>query len=333
MEDEDVYWGMMLGAAEMQGNGTTTTTEQYRHPEAVARGLLDAGIRAVYTPAIFDVPGTGDTWEALLEGALPALRRRDGWQGRARAAHRVRPSFRVHGAARGFGGHRRRSPASGCAAADPSLRDPGRVCRRARALRDQRAAAAGPERRARRAGPGRARRLARGRRPVRLWRRPRRCQVAHCARLQRLQLGSGAWRRWPTTSSARCAASRSPGHRRTGLERRSPPLGRDAPVRPAGPGHCGRSERREHAARRLRLATRGGADALGLPVGSLEVGRRADVIHLRTDDPRFTPATSDDELLGHLVWAGAGYLVTDVWVSTVSRVVDEGRPAARASDA
>ena len=74
----------------------------------------------------------------------------------------------------------------------------------------------------------------------------------------------------------------------------------------------------------LRLATRGGAEALGLPVGALEVGRRADVIRLRTDDPRFTPATSDDELLGHLVWAGAGYLVTDVWVSG-ERVVDEGR--------
>jgi 5-methylthioadenosine/S-adenosylhomocysteine deaminase len=74
----------------------------------------------------------------------------------------------------------------------------------------------------------------------------------------------------------------------------------------------------------LRLATRGGAEALGLPVGTLEVGRQADVIHVRTDDPRFTPATSHAELLGHLVWAGAGYLVTDVWVSG-ERVVEDGR--------
>jgi 5-methylthioadenosine/S-adenosylhomocysteine deaminase len=65
----------------------------------------------------------------------------------------------------------------------------------------------------------------------------------------------------------------------------------------------------------LRLATRGGGEALGLPVGALEVGRPADLIRLRTDDARFTPALSDSELLGHLVWAGAGYLVTDVWVS------------------
>ncbi len=74
----------------------------------------------------------------------------------------------------------------------------------------------------------------------------------------------------------------------------------------------------------LRLATRGGGDALGLPVGALEVGRPADVIRLRTDDPRFTPSVTEAELLGHLVWAGAGYLVTDVWVGGAC-VVEGGR--------
>jgi cytosine/adenosine deaminase-related metal-dependent hydrolase len=65
----------------------------------------------------------------------------------------------------------------------------------------------------------------------------------------------------------------------------------------------------------LRLATRGGGEALGLPVGALEVGRPADVIRLRTDDARFVPSLNEAELLGHLVWAGAGDLVTDVWVA------------------
>jgi 5-methylthioadenosine/S-adenosylhomocysteine deaminase len=74
----------------------------------------------------------------------------------------------------------------------------------------------------------------------------------------------------------------------------------------------------------LRLATRGGGEALGLPVGALEVGRLADVIRLRTDDARFTPSVTDAELLGHLVWAGAGYLVTDVWVGG-TRVLEDGR--------
>jgi 5-methylthioadenosine/S-adenosylhomocysteine deaminase len=74
----------------------------------------------------------------------------------------------------------------------------------------------------------------------------------------------------------------------------------------------------------LRLATRGGGEALGLPVGALEVGRHADIIRLRMDDPRFTPSVTDAEILGHLVWAGAGYLVTDVWVGG-SHVVEAGR--------
>jgi len=74
----------------------------------------------------------------------------------------------------------------------------------------------------------------------------------------------------------------------------------------------------------LRLATRGGGEALGLPVGALEVGRPADLVRLRTDDARFTPSATDAELLGHLVWAGAGYLVTDVWVGG-RRVVEAGR--------
>ena len=74
----------------------------------------------------------------------------------------------------------------------------------------------------------------------------------------------------------------------------------------------------------LRLATRGGGEALGLPVGAIEVGRPADVIRLRTDDARFTPSVTDAELLGHLVWAGAGYLVTDVWVGG-HQVVEDGQ--------
>jgi 5-methylthioadenosine/S-adenosylhomocysteine deaminase len=78
------------------------------------------------------------------------------------------------------------------------------------------------------------------------------------------------------------------------------------------------------SARALRLATRSGGEALGLPVGALEAGRPADVVRLRTDDARFVPSVTDRELLGHLVWAGAGYLVTDVWVAG-AHVVDGGR--------
>ncbi len=71
LTDEDVYWGMTLGAVELLGNGITTTCEQYRHPAPVMQALTDAGIRAVYTPGIFEVPGSGpgNTWEDLLDEA------------------------------------------------------------------------------------------------------------------------------------------------------------------------------------------------------------------------------------------------------------------------
>jgi len=69
----------------------------------------------------------------------------------------------------------------------------------------------------------------------------------------------------------------------------------------------------------LTMATREGAAALGLDhVGSLEVGRRADMIRLDIDDPAFVPVSNDDELIAHLAWSAGSRHVTDVWV--------QGRP-------
>jgi 5-methylthioadenosine/S-adenosylhomocysteine deaminase len=65
----------------------------------------------------------------------------------------------------------------------------------------------------------------------------------------------------------------------------------------------------------LRLATRGGAEALGLDSGCLEAGRPADIVRLDLDHARFTPAIEDRELLAHLVWSASSRLVTDVWVA------------------
>ena len=86
LRDEDVYWGMMLGAAELLCNGTTTTCEQYRHPDPVVEAVLDSGIRTVFTPGIFDVPGAGSraTWEGLLD---EACRLYDAMEGRAGRLH------------------------------------------------------------------------------------------------------------------------------------------------------------------------------------------------------------------------------------------------------
>src|SRR5580698_1435870 len=63
--DEDVYWGMVLGADELLCNGVTTTCEQYLHPAAVAEAALASGIRCVLTPGVFDATGIdpAGTWQ------------------------------------------------------------------------------------------------------------------------------------------------------------------------------------------------------------------------------------------------------------------------------
>src|SRR5271154_7006387 len=51
--DDDIFWGMTLGADELLGSGVTTTSEQYLHPGAVAAAALASGIRCVLTPGVF----------------------------------------------------------------------------------------------------------------------------------------------------------------------------------------------------------------------------------------------------------------------------------------
>jgi len=73
----------------------------------------------------------------------------------------------------------------------------------------------------------------------------------------------------------------------------------------------------------LDLATRGGAQALGMTdIGELAPGRWADVIRLDLDQPAFQPGLAAD-LLGHIVWAAGAQHVTDVWVAG-RRVVSAG---------
>jgi 5-methylthioadenosine/S-adenosylhomocysteine deaminase len=61
----------------------------------------------------------------------------------------------------------------------------------------------------------------------------------------------------------------------------------------------------------LLLATRGGAEAIGLgdQTGSLEVGKRADLIIIQTHKPHLTPLYDP---ASHLVYAASGSDVQDV---------------------
>jgi 5-methylthioadenosine/S-adenosylhomocysteine deaminase len=318
LTDEDVYWGMTLGAAELLGNGVTTTCEQYRHPGSVVEAVVDAGIRAVYTPGIFDLPaedGTGDTWEALLEEACLLFDGVDGREGRvhlgfgphavytvppeglreiAREAQRRDALFQIHlseTAAECTVVAERYGMSAPAVLAEAGALD-GRVLA-AHAVwldEDDLDLLAGHD-----VGvahcPGSNGKLGAGVAPLRTLQ----------ARGVRVGLGTDG------------PASNDDLHlwdemRLAALLARATAVDPTAVPSPAA----------------LRLATRGGGEALGLPVGALETGRPADLIRLRTDDARFVPSVTRAELLGHLVWAGAGYLVTDVWVAG-RRVVEAGQ--------
>ena len=319
LEDEDVYWGMLLGAAELLGNGVTTTCEQYRHPDGGGRGRARGGhphrVHAGHLRRARRRSGEqlGGAAGGRLRGGR---RRRRGRTSGSRWASGRTPPTRCR--PEGLRGHRRRGAGARRVAADPPVRDGGRVRGGAGALRHERAGApglrggprgpgaGGARGVARRRRPGVARRARRGRgalpglqREAGLGHRPaaRACSIAACG---------SVWAptaRPPTTTST-CGTSCGwpaprPGHRRRPGR---PELRRGARAWP--PAAAGRRSASRWARSRWG----------GRPISS----------GLRTDDARFTPALSDAELLGHLVWAGAGYLVTDVWVGG-AQVVEEGR--------
>lgn len=316
LEDEDVYWGMVLGAVELLSNGITTTCEQYRHPTAVLEALLHTGIRSVYTPAIFDVPdaGPGSTWEALLAEACAVA---DATRGKHNL---VQMGFGPHAAytvppegLRAIAGEARARDAllqihlSETAAECQEVQE--RYGMSAPALLASEGVLDGRVLAAHAVWLDDADLSVLAEHDV---------AVAHCPGSNG-KLGSGI-------APLRSLLDRGV---RVGLGTDGPASNDDlhlwdemrlAPL--LARAVAGDPDIVSSAAA-LRLATRGGGEALGLPVGALEVGRPADIIRLRTDDARFTPALSDAELLGHLVWAGAGYLVTDVWVDG-AQVVEAG---------
>lgn len=57
IDAEDVYWGTRLACLEMIRSGTIGFWDMYWQPEAVARAVEDAGVRAVIGPPLVDQPG------------------------------------------------------------------------------------------------------------------------------------------------------------------------------------------------------------------------------------------------------------------------------------
>jgi 5-methylthioadenosine/S-adenosylhomocysteine deaminase len=71
LKTEDVYWGTLLGAAEMLLAGVTWVADHYFAMEQAFRAYRDAGLRADLAWAVF---GTGEGWEKQYEQALEFAR-------------------------------------------------------------------------------------------------------------------------------------------------------------------------------------------------------------------------------------------------------------------
>jgi 5-methylthioadenosine/S-adenosylhomocysteine deaminase len=70
LDADDVYWGARLACAEMTRAGTTRFWDMYWHPEATARAVADAGMRATIGAPLFDHDGDA---AGMRERALASL--------------------------------------------------------------------------------------------------------------------------------------------------------------------------------------------------------------------------------------------------------------------
>jgi 5-methylthioadenosine/S-adenosylhomocysteine deaminase len=70
LEPDDVYWGTRLACLEMIASGTVRFWDMYWHPEATARAVQDAGLRATIAAPLIDA-GTG--LASLRDDALRSL--------------------------------------------------------------------------------------------------------------------------------------------------------------------------------------------------------------------------------------------------------------------
>ena len=73
LDDEDVYWGARLACAEMIRSGTTRFWDMYWQPEATARAVEDAGIRASIGAPLFDLDGSSRSCARRPMRSLEAL--------------------------------------------------------------------------------------------------------------------------------------------------------------------------------------------------------------------------------------------------------------------
>ena len=281
---EFVRAGTRLAALEMIQSGTTTYADMYYFEEEIARVTKAAGLRGVLGQTIIQFPvadaktpadGLART-EAFVEGVC---RRRADRAGR-RAARDV---YARRGDAEGVRALADRPHVAGH---DPSRRDGGRDRRRrARSTSDadrvprvDRLLGAAHARRARRLVDAGATSPILARRHVGVSHNPE----------SNMKLASGTAK---VAGDARGRRRRRPRHRRRRQQQRSRHVRGDAAGGVPAQAADHRSARDSGARRALEMATIDGARALGMEkeIGSLEPGKRADLIVVSMAPARQTP--------------------------------------------
>jgi len=89
LEPEDVYWGTRLACAEMIRSGTARFWDMYWHPDASARAVEDAGLRATIGGPLFDANGDSEGMKATARENLDALAARGPLVDPALAPHSI----------------------------------------------------------------------------------------------------------------------------------------------------------------------------------------------------------------------------------------------------
>ncbi len=318
--DEDAYWGMLLGADEMLRNGVTATCEHYLHPTAVAQALVDSGMRAVFTPGIFDLPGPTPgqllmDWRTCLEQAMQVHSNFNGKDNRIEIGFGPHSAYTLSAEALATTAQTAQSVGALLQIHLAETEQEGRLIEATHGLSAPDFLAS--------LGVFDGRVLA----AHAVWMsnadldimERHDVAVAHCPGSNG-KLGSGV---------ARVAEMRRRGLR-VGLGTDGPSsndaldLWREMRLAPLLARAVSADPAAMTTEAALELATWGGADALGFTSGSLAPGRAADMIRVEMSDSRLTPALSPDELLAHLVWSASSRQVTDVWVAG-RHVVSGGR--------
>jgi 5-methylthioadenosine/S-adenosylhomocysteine deaminase len=89
LDAEDIYWGTRLACAEMIRTGTARFWDMYWQPEATARAVEDAGLRATIGGPLFDANGGTAEMKTRVSAELDALAERGPGIGAALAPHSI----------------------------------------------------------------------------------------------------------------------------------------------------------------------------------------------------------------------------------------------------